>query len=163
MALLVWLFRSHVGHVVPNLSTTAAFESAVPPPASPSPPAKTSHPSPALPPLEISDLARDLNSHATDIRADLNTLGVVIDTFRSNARANPTGTNAEITAILTGKNAFRLALIPPAHTAINARGELCDRWGRPFFFHQVSGTHMEIRSAGPDRKMWTTDDTLFVP
>jgi hypothetical protein len=117
----------------------------------------------ALTPLEISDLARDLNSPATDIRADLKLLGVVIDTFRSNVRSNPTGTNTEITAALTGKNVFRLALIPPAHAAISAEGELCDRWGRPFFFHQVSGTQMEIRSAGPDKKMWTEDDVVQTP
>lgn len=116
-----------------------------------------------LTPLEISDLARDLNSPAADIRADLKILGVVIDTYRSNARANPVGTNAEITAVLAGKNAFRLALIPPAHAAINAQGELCDRWGRPFFFHQISGTQMEIRSSGPDKKMWTEDDAVTGP
>ena len=43
---------------------------------------------------------------------------------------------------------------------INARGELIDNWGTPFFFHQVSGTEMEIRSAGPDMKMWTADDLV---
>jgi hypothetical protein len=43
---------------------------------------------------------------------------------------------------------------------INARGELVDYWGTPFFFHQLSGTEMEIRSAGPDRVMWTVDDLV---
>jgi hypothetical protein len=36
---------------------------------------------------------------------------------------------------------------------------MCDRWGTPYFFHQVSKTEMEIRSAGPDRRMWTGDDS----
>ena len=43
------------------------------------------------------------------------------------------------------------------------KGELCDRWGRPFFFHQLSGTKMEIRSAGPARQLWTDDDVVLTP
>lgn len=161
--LLVWFFSSEAGRAMLNPSSVHASASTDPSASNVSSHSNASPSTRPLPPLEISDLARDLNSPATDIRADLKILGTIIDTFRSNARANPTGNNAEITAILTGKNTFRLALIPPAHPAINAQGELCDRWGRPFFFHQVSGTNMEIRSAGPDRKMWTDDDALFVP
>jgi len=44
---------------------------------------------------------------------------------------------------------------------INAKGELVDYWGTPFFFHQLSGTQMEIHSAGPDRQMWTGDDIVI--
>ncbi len=43
---------------------------------------------------------------------------------------------------------------------INAGGELVYSWGTPFFFHQLSATQMEIRSAGPDRVMWTADDLV---
>ena len=119
----------------------------------------------ALPPLEISDAARDLNSSTTDIRADLRLLEDILATFRSNFphEGNPAGSNAEITRVLTGQNKLRLALVAPHHPAINADGELCDRWGRPFFFHQLSATQIEIRSAGPDRKMWTEDDVVLTP
>jgi len=74
-----------------------------------------------------------------------------------------TGHHVEITAALAGNNPVRFAFIPPGHRAINARGELVDRWGTPFRFHQLSGTQMEIRSAGPDRKFGTTDDAEFSP
>jgi hypothetical protein len=40
---------------------------------------------------------------------------------------------------------------------------LCDRWGTPLRFHQLSGERMEIRSAGPDRKFGTPDDALWSP
>jgi hypothetical protein len=43
---------------------------------------------------------------------------------------------------------------------INGKGELVDYWGTPFFFHQLSGTEMEIHSAGPDKVMWTADDLV---
>ena len=119
----------------------------------------------ALPPPERSTLADALNSPATDIRSDLKVVASIVDTYRSNflSTGNPVGSNAEITAALTGGNRLRLALIPADHPAINAEGELCDRWGTPFFFHAESATRMEIRSAGPDRTMWSEDDIAFTP
>lgn len=106
-----------------------------------------------------------LNTPSTDIRADLRLLSETIETFRTNfpQDGNPTGSNAEITAALTGKNKVRFAFIPPNHPAINREGELCDRWGTPFFFHAESSTRMEIRSAGPDKKLHTPDDISFAP
>jgi hypothetical protein len=112
-----------------------------------------------------SPLADELNSPRSDVRADLRIVSEIIDTFRSNfpRNGNPVGNNADITAALTGKNSLRLALIPPDHPAVNQDGELCDRWGTPFFFHAESANRMEIRSAGPDKKMWTNDDVTFAP
>ena len=119
----------------------------------------------STPPPERSTLADALNAPSSDIRADLRLVLSIVDTFRSNflQTGNPTGTNAEITAALTGRNQLRLSLIPADHPAINQSGELCDRWGTPFFFHAESATRMEIRSAGPDRKMWSDDDVVISP
>lgn len=138
--------------------------------AAPEPPRAGQHPAappaPAAPTAdEPSSLAAELNSPTTDIRSDLSIVSDVVEAFRTNfpRDGNPIGDNAEITAALAGRNKLGLVLISPRHPAINARGELCDRWGTPFFFHAVSGTRMEIRSAGPDRKMWTDDDAVFAP
>jgi hypothetical protein len=119
----------------------------------------------STPPPERSTLADALNAPSGDIHADLRLVLGIVDTFRSNflQAGNPTGTNAEITAALTGRNKLRLSLIPADHLAINPAGELCDRWGTPFFFHAESATRMEIRSAGPDRKMWNDDDVVISP
>jgi hypothetical protein len=116
------------------------------------------------PPVQESHLADELNSPAGTIQADLRIVSEVIDAFRTNfpRDGNPVGDNAEITAALTGKNKLGLALIPPKHPAIK-NGALCDRWGTPFFFHAESASKMEIRSAGPDRKMWSADDVVFTP
>ena len=117
------------------------------------------------PPLEISHLADALNAPSGDIRADLNILNEVLANFRSNfpRDGNPVGNNAEITATLIGSNKLHYAVVPPNHPAINRVGELCDRWGTPFFFHAESGTKMGVRSAGPDKKMWTDDDVPTGP
>jgi hypothetical protein len=110
-------------------------------------------------------LADELNSPRTTIRRDLQILNGVFLAWRTHFReqGNPVGDNAAITAAFTGKNSLNLQFIRRDHPAINDRGELCDRWGTPFFFHALSGTRMEIRSAGPDRKLNTDDDIVFTP
>lgn len=75
--------------------------------------------------------------------------------------SNPVGTNPEITAALNGSNPRQSKFInAEAGMRINGNGELVDAWGTPYFFHQLSGTEMEIHSAGPDKKMWTADDLV---
>ncbi len=80
--------------------------------------------------------------------------------FSTALGGNPVGTNAEITAALLGDNLKQVKLPIPAGSTRNAQGELCDPWGSPWFFHQLSGKVMEIRSAGPDRRMWNEDDIV---
>jgi hypothetical protein len=74
---------------------------------------------------------------------------------------NPVGDNREITAALNGENPKGTKFLDPDNgMRINAKGELVDGWGTPFFFHQLSGTETEIRSAGPDKRLWTSDDLV---
>ena len=76
--------------------------------------------------------------------------------------SNPVGTNPEITATLNGRNPRQVVFLNPDDgLQTNARGELLDNWGTPYFFHQLSSTEMEIHSAGPDRTMWSPDDLVI--
>jgi hypothetical protein len=118
------------------------------------------------PPIEgESRLADQLNAPSGDVRADLAIINELFATWQSNfpRAGNPVGENTEITAALSGANPLRFAFLPRGHRAVNARGELCDRWGTPLRFHQVSGQQMEMRSAGPDRKFSTDDDAFWPP
>lgn len=81
--------------------------------------------------------------------------------FRTRIGENPTGTNAEIMKVVMGGNRVQAKLGPPEGQKLNDQGELVDRWGAPYFFHQLSKNEMEIRSAGPDRAMWTADDVVM--
>lgn len=74
---------------------------------------------------------------------------------------NPVGTNPEITKALQGENPKHLNFLKADGNRVNGNGELVDVWGTPYFFHQLSGTEMEIRSAGPDKRMWTQDDLVI--
>lgn len=107
-------------------------------------------PRPPEPPIPPATLA--------NVRQAIDDIDLVIRDFRAVHGENPVGDNAEITKALLGDNLKQLKLKLPDNSRVNNAGELCDLWGTPYFFHQVSGKKMEIRSAGPDRKMWTSDD-----
>lgn len=97
------------------------------------------------------------------------TPAIVLENMRSVFRQyqlrfheNPVGDNAEIARALTGGNPKQVVFLQPEDgMRLNARGELIDNWGTPFFFHQLSRSEMEIRSAGPDSRMWTSDDLVM--
>jgi hypothetical protein len=91
----------------------------------------------------------------------LEVMSTAIHTYCSMFHGNPVGTNPEITRALNGGNPKQANFIQPENgMRINGNGELVDPWGNPYFFHQLSGTEMEIRSAGPDGVMWTPDDLI---
>ena len=90
---------------------------------------------------------------------DLDKVNMSLRDYRTLMSENPIGTNAEITRALNGGNPKQARLVQEG-LAINPNGELVDRWGTPYFFHQLSKDHMEIRSAGPDRQMETNDDVV---
>jgi hypothetical protein len=113
-------------------------------------PAMTTLPAPAPPPL----------SEQLAARADVENVGLMFRDFRTRLGENPVGSNAEIMRAIMGGNAVSARLGPPVGQTLNAQGELVDRWGSPYFFHQLSRSEMEIRSAGPDRILWTGDDVV---
>jgi hypothetical protein len=69
-------------------------------------------------------------------------------------------TNVHFTNALRGANPERLPILPAGHPRLSAEGALCDAWGTPFFFHQISRSEVTVRSAGPDRVLFTADDAL---
>jgi len=93
------------------------------------------------------------------IAIDVDKITLSLRDYRTVMGENPVGTNAEITHALNGGNPKQAKLLPEGNT-LNGNGELVDRWGTPYFFHQLSRDRMEIRSAGPDKTMWTDDDTV---
>ncbi len=80
--------------------------------------------------------------------------------YRAAFGQNPVGSNPEITRALAGKNPSGARFLDSAVVSLNDAGELLDLFGTPYFFHPVSGSIMEIRSAGPDRKLFTPDDIV---
>ncbi len=74
------------------------------------------------------------------------------------AANRPLSANEDWADLFRGKNVAREQFLPSHHIALNAEGKLIDRWSTPLFFHALGGGRYEIRSAGPDTKLWTGDD-----
>ncbi len=70
----------------------------------------------------------------------------------------PLGANDDISNALRGKNRIKLKFLPDDAPCFNAKGQLVDRWQSPLFFHANDQQRLDIRSAGPDKQMWTEDD-----
>ena len=100
---------------------------------------------------------RQRQTGATDT-ALLAVKGMLRD-YRAALGENPIGNNAEITKALLGGNP-RGVLFSNSQMKLDKDGQLMDRWNHPYFFHQLARTDMEVRSAGPDGVLWTTDDEV---
>ena len=70
----------------------------------------------------------------------------------------PLGANEDIANALRGRNSAKLRFLPDDAPCFNTQGQLVDRWQSPLFFHANDLQRVDIRSAGPDRRMWTADD-----
>jgi len=115
--------------------------------------------------LPEAHLADNLNAPANTLRQDVSIVCSMLAAWRSIYRksGNPVGNNQDLVRAFLGDNPNGVIFLRPDNPAINKKGELCDRYGHPFFFHAESGTHMEVRSAGPDGVLFTSDDVYFTP
>lgn len=91
-------------------------------------------------------------------KAEADAVALNIRHYSQRFGGNPVGSNAEIVKELMGGNSAKATYLPSDLQHLNEQGELIDPWGTPYFFHQQSADKMEVRSAGPDKKMWTVDD-----
>ena len=95
-----------------------------------------------------------------DARIDEEKVRLMLRDYRTLTGGNPVGTNAEIMQALMGGNPKQATLGPPEGMSLNGAGELVDQWNTPYFFHQISREVTEVRSAGPDKRLWTADDVV---
>lgn len=112
---------------------------------------------------EAAAIAERLNAPDATPAEDLETLDLLVTIFRkANEGTNPFGgENDEIVGQLTGRNDKSFAVLPPKHPALAGNGQLLDRWGTPYCFHPISREILGLRSAGPDRALWTADDVVL--
>ncbi len=91
---------------------------------------------------------------------ELGRVTFLVGDYRAAFGSNPVGSNKEITRALLGDNERGTKFVDPSTVTLNAKGEMLDAWGHPYFFHAMSGKLMEIRSAGPDGRIFTADDLV---
>jgi len=114
-------------------------------------------PGASIPPMAIVPAVPSASDPAA-LETDLQHVQMMFREYRDVVGTNPVGTNSEIMRAILGENVKQAKIGAPENQQLNEKGELVDRWGTPYFFHQLSGSKIEVRSAGPDRRMWTRDD-----
>jgi hypothetical protein len=173
---IYWIHHARPAGQLPGAGPVLAQNSAAPPstprpasdyvglrdpaqaPGQATPAATTPYHPPAAPPARVSPLPPELA--ALPAATILENVRTDVRLYGSTFGGNPVGTNPEITKALQGDNPKHLNFLKPDGNRVNANGELVDPWGTPYFFHQLSALDMEIRSAGPDRVLWTADDLV---
>lgn len=133
----------------------------------PTPPPPTPE-SEQLPPGNLigEKLLHNYASEGTTLRDDLqgiSRLSLSYITLVKNHANRPIGCNADLADAFRGKNPYKQRFLPDTHPVFNAEGQLIDRWQTPLFIHTLSAGRWDIRSAGPDKKLWTTDDLQLQP
>jgi hypothetical protein len=94
-------------------------------------------------------------------KVDIESVHRLLDVFQLLVKSGgsiPLGSNEDVVLALTGKNPHQVKFLSLEHPAIDKQGRFVDRWETPLYFHAISRDRIEIRSAGPDRRMWTGDD-----
>lgn len=119
---------------------------------------------PTTPPAPVARPSITVPSHhpmrEDPAKNEADTIALNIRHFGQRFGGNPTGSNAEIVKTLTGGNATGAKYLTGEILRLNDKGELIDQWATPYFFHQNSADSMDVRSAGPDRKLYTPDDII---
>jgi hypothetical protein len=108
-----------------------------------------------------SHLADELNAPNRTGMQDVSVVMNLFTQYRKRFHGYPVGEdNATFVNALSGNNPGRLAFIGRDHPAIDAQGQLLDRWAVPYFFHLLGRDALEVRSAGPDKELYTPDDII---
>jgi hypothetical protein len=119
-----------------------------------------------VPEIDAANLqkADQLNSPDHSVQEDLQIVAEFVDVLTRAGVNASIGDNADITAALTGTQyaGQKGHVFPRQHNAIRG-GQLVDRWGTPFWFHNNGPGKLEIRSAGPDKQLFTPDDIAHNP
>jgi hypothetical protein len=113
-----------------------------------------------------SPLAAELNSPSYDARHDVATLHTMLRQYLRITQRRPgppIGNDSDLARAFTGHNPMKLVVLPASHPALTPDGRLRDRWETPYFIHPRGHLAFEIRSAGPDLKLFTADDLVENP
>ena len=111
--------------------------------------------------LPGAEILKNYASPSTRPEDDLQAMAHVFSNLRLLVKGDAPfrmGANEEFAAALMGENAAKEVFLRAPHACLNEKGQLVDRWGTPLFFHVRDRDRIDIRSAGPDREMWTMDD-----
>jgi hypothetical protein len=92
------------------------------------------------------------------INREINGIVGSIRDYYSVLHEYPVGTNADVARALLGQNREKKLFLGWRPHKISSSGALKDHWGTEFYIRVEDSGKVIVRSAGPDRQMWTEDD-----
>lgn len=116
--------------------------------------------------LQALSLANAIDAKDSEATRDVMALYEILTIYQKalgDRQGTPIGNDTDLARALTGTNPMHQVFLPPGHPALAVKGHLVDRWGTPFYLHPRGHKAFEIRSAGPDRTMFTPDDLVANP
>lgn len=153
--LLIGLLAVALGWLWPRPSAAPALAAAVRPTAPPASPASSAADSAGARLLAADGSPRE------DLAALLDLVDTLLQTVPVMQRP-PLGFDTDLARALADPDLMGEAALPANHPALRA-GRLVDRWGSPWLVHPLSSDVIQLRSAGPDRRLFTADDLVAPP
>lgn len=108
---------------------------------------------------ELQAMHGEMIREETSAERELEILNELLVQSQRAIGAGSHGNNNDITRTLVGNTKEGIWL--PRNSPRIRDGEILDRWGSPYWFHANAGNQIEIRSAGPDRQLFTGDDLIL--
>lgn len=121
------------------------------------PAAAASGPAPGM--RDIAGYAAPGGSDQTDVSLLARSAAAFL-TLNKQAIERPLSANEEWSAALRGQRPGTARWFEDAAPVFDASGVIVDRHGTPVHFHAMGNQSWEIRSAGPDRRLYTKDDAV---
>lgn len=69
--------------------------------------------------------------------------------------------NEDLSKFLRGNNREKMVFVSEDSPIFDEKKRIVDRWGTPIHIHTISHHHFELRSGGPDGKLFTEDDLAW--
>lgn len=129
-----------------------------PPPPTLIPPRPSSGDTTATDPVII-ELHTELTHPDTPPERELEIIQDLISQHQRALGPGSFGDNNDVTRALVGDSGDGVWL--PRQSSRIREGQLLDRWGSPYWFHANGEKNLEIRSAGPDKNLFTPDDIIL--
>ncbi len=155
LAVLFWLLRSPPPPSPPPAPSPRLAETTPPPPPQLRPRRVATPETPLLAQEELLTLE---GNAATDLSALADLTRAYLERPADPSRP-PIGFNEDLARALSDPENLGSSALPPDHPALRA-GQLIDRWGSPWQIHPLSSNLIQLRSAGPDRRLYTADDLV---
>jgi type II secretory pathway pseudopilin PulG len=91
------------------------------------------------------------SAKTSQFNADVDNLFRALQQYKEHVGSYPSGSNAEISKALKGRNSRNLIILSSSKENLNDKGEYIDPWGTPLRIY-FSGDGVLVRSAGPNKR-----------